>query len=214
MKSIARLAFQCLLAGVTAPLLCQEVPKTMTKISAARMEHDSASFAAQPKILWRAGTKYARIAESPDLQNHIQGLIIIREPDAWMLNLSGKSGKHIVDSGPSLVVRLPIFDRHTGIKSKLNELEFGMELDFFARNNATHSAGVVIEGNPTDRYDVAISDAKLILWTDAKSKKPLRVSLIDGKQSQAYQYLFYDDNLPFDPSLFQPPDGISIEEPK
>lgn len=214
MRRIARLAFQCLLAGMFVPLLCQEAPKTMTKISAQRMEHDSSSFATQPRTLWRAGTKYARIAESRDLQNHIQGLIIISEPDAWMVDLVDKSGKHIIDSGPSFVVHLPVFDRHTGIKSKVNELEFGMEMSFFAQNNATHSSGAVIDGNPTDRYEVAISDARLILWTDAISRKPLRVSLIEGKQSQTYQYLSYDDNLPFDSSLFQPPDGISIEESK
>jgi outer membrane lipoprotein-sorting protein len=100
------------------------------------------------------------------------------------------------------------------MKSKLNDLEFGLELDFFARNNATHSAGAVIDGNATDRYEVVISDARLVLWTDAKSKKPLRVSLVDGNQSRTYQYLSYDDNLPFDPSLFQPPSGINFEEPK
>jgi hypothetical protein len=216
MSRIANLAFQCLLVGLTAPLFCQEAPTTMTKITARiiKQEPVPGSFAAQPKTYWRAGTKYARIAESPDLQNHIQGLIIIREPDAWMVNLSDKSGRHVIDSGPSLVVRLPIFDKQTGMKSKLNDLEFGMELDFFVRNNATHSVGVVIDGNATDRYEVVISDARLVLWTDAKSKKPVRVSLVDGNQSRTFQYVSYDDQLPFDQSLFQPPSGISIEEPK
>jgi hypothetical protein len=187
----------------------------MTKISVQiiRPEPAPGSFAAEPKTYWRAGTKYARIAESPDLQNSIHGLVIIREPDAWMVNLSDKSGKHIIDQGPSLVVHLPLFDKQTGLKNKLNELEFGMERDFFSRNNAARSVAA-IDGVTTDRYEVVITDARLVLWTDAKSKKPLRVSLIDGKQSRTYQYLSYDDNLPFDPSLFQPPNEISIEEPK
>jgi hypothetical protein len=216
MNRIAKVALQCLLVGVAAPLLCQEVPTTMTKITARLInpESGSGSFAAQPKTYWRAGTKYARVAESPDLQNHIRGLVVIKEPDAWMVNLSDKSGRHTIDPGPSLVVRLPIFDKQTGIKSKLNDLEFGAELNFFAKNNATHSAGEVIDGSATDRYELAISDVRLILWTDAKSKKPVRVRLVEGNQSRTYQYLCYDENLPFDPSLFQPPSGINIEEPK
>ena len=170
MSRIARLAFQCFLVGVAAPLVCQEAPTTMTKISVRIIKPgpEPGTFAARPKTYWRAGKKYARIAESPDLQNQIHGLIIINEPDAWMINLSDKSGKHIIDPGPSLVVRLPLFDKQTGVRSKLNDLEFGMELDFFARNDAAHSAGAVIDGKATDRYEVAISDARLILWTDAK----------------------------------------------
>jgi hypothetical protein len=113
-------------------VLSQQPPATMTKVSVRLIapETPSGSFAAQPKTFWRAGTKYARIVESPDAETHIQGLVIISEPDAWMLNLSDKSGRHVVDSGPSFVVHLPIFNKHTGEESGVNELEFGTERDF------------------------------------------------------------------------------------
>jgi hypothetical protein len=61
----------------------QNVPKTMTQISIRLIEPGPApgSFEAQPKIYWRAGTTYARIAEAPDPKNHIHGLMIIAEPN-------------------------------------------------------------------------------------------------------------------------------------
>jgi hypothetical protein len=154
------------------------------------------------------------IVESPDAETHIQGLVIISEPDAWMLNLSDKSGRHVVDSGPSFVVHLPIFNKHTGEESGVNELEFGTERDFFAKHNATRSVATAIDGTPADRFEATIGKARVTLWTDAKSKKPLHVSLSDGNESQAYEYLSYDDELPFDPLLFQPPSGIHIQEVK
>ena len=67
-----------------------------------------------------------------------------------MINLSEKSGKHILDSGPSLVVHLPLFGKHTGAKTALNDLEFGMELEFFVKHDSVHSRGPMIDGNATD----------------------------------------------------------------
>src|SRR5258708_1019428 len=113
----------CLFLIVSAP--CQETPKTMMKLSIRLIEPvpETGSFAAQPRTLWRAGTKYARIAEAPDLEKRVHELIILNEPDAWMINLADKSGKHVVDSGSSLDVHLPIFPVPSGVKMKINELE-------------------------------------------------------------------------------------------
>lgn len=213
MVTLAAWLVLCLMAY---PVLSQQPPATMTKISVRLIAPatTSGSFAAQPKTFWRAGTKYARIVESPDPETHIQGLVIISEPDAWMVNLSDKSGRHVVDSGPSLVVHLPIFNRHTGEESGVNELEFGTERDFFAKHSATRLVATAIDGTPADRFEATIGKARVTLWTDAKSKKPLRVSLSDGNESEVYQYLSYDDEIPFDPLLFQPPSGIHIQEVK
>src|SRR6266404_674209 len=117
---MATMLFVILLTGAS----CQETPKTMTKISMRLIEpaQEYGSFAAQPKIIWRVGVKYARIAEAPDFENHVHSLTIINEPDVWMINLTDKSGKHIVDSGPTMEVHLPIFQMPSGTKTKLHEL--------------------------------------------------------------------------------------------
>jgi outer membrane lipoprotein-sorting protein len=193
----------------------QEGPKTMMKISTRMVEPkpEPGSFAAQARTLWRAGTRYGRVAEAPDAQNRIQGLMIINEPDVWMINLFNKSGKHIVDPGPSLDVHLPIFP-DTNVSTKLKDLEFGMELGFFSKKGAQRSEGEAINGTATERYEVTIENSKIVLWADMKSKKPLRVSLVEGGQTEIIEYLSYDDELAFDPSLFQPPAGIAMQNSK
>lgn len=192
----------------------QEPPKTMTVIVAklSEPEQDPASFAAQSKKIWRAGTKYARMEEAPDLTNHIHGLLIVKEPDAWLINLFEKSGRHVVDPGPTFNARLPIFDPSSGANAVVSELEFGRELEFFKKNNATSSAADV--GKAATRYDLTVGDNKLTFWIDAKSKKPIRLSLtaITAKKQQTFEYLTYDEDVQFDPSLFLPPPDIAISD--
>lgn len=92
---------------------------------------------------------------------------------------------------------------------KLNELEFGRELEFFTANHATRSAKEVLDGQPTDRCEVTVSGQRLVLWIDSKTEKPVRISLVKGMETQTIEYLSYDE-LPFDPLLFQPPVGIAL----
>src|SRR6202022_269103 len=146
-KLISSLMFVLLIAPA------QEVPKTMTKITTKVVEpKPTSSFLAQGKTMWRAGTKYARIEEAPDTANGIHGLLIVNEPDAWMINLFEKSGRHMVDPGPTFNPRLPVFDATTGASPKVMELEFGREFEFFTKNNAKQSTEV--NDKPTELYEV------------------------------------------------------------
>jgi hypothetical protein len=193
--------------------LAQETPKTMMAVTVKRVEPaESASFLSQPKKFWRAGTKYARIEEAPDAVNRVHGLVIVNEPDAWMINLFDKSGRHMVDPGPTFNARLPIFDAISGASAGVTALEFGRELEFFAKDNAKRSGIESIRGKPTDRYELTVDTSKLILWISTESKKPLRISLIHGDHTQTFEYVSYQDNLEFDPSLFWPPTGIAVVE--
>ncbi|PYT70393.1 MAG: hypothetical protein DMG39_15875 [Acidobacteria bacterium] len=184
MNKFCKLSVSLLVAGSFLISLAQsqEAPRTMTKVTTKIVEPkpEPGSFSAQAKTVWRAGKKYARTAEAPDSQNHIHGLAIINEPDAWMINLFDKSARHLVDPGPSFNVHLPVFETQTGIKTKLVALEFGEEVEFFAKNDARESAGEMADGKPTVRHEVNFSGGSVVLWTDAKSKKPVRISLIQG----------------------------------
>src|SRR6266478_5537232 len=166
----------------------QESPTTMMRISTRLVEPRPAlnSFAAQARVIWRAGTKYGRVAEPLDIQNHVHGLMIINEPDAWLINLYNKSGKHMVDPGPSLNVHIPIFAGGS-VSTKLTDLEFGRELEFFSKKGAPPSEGEAINGKATERYDVTIENSKLVLWMGVKSKKPIRVSLVDGGETRTFE---------------------------
>jgi outer membrane lipoprotein-sorting protein len=141
-------------------------------------------------------------------------LVIVNEPDVWMVNLFDKSGRHMVDRGPTFNAHLPIFEDSSGAKTGVGELEFGKETEFFTKYNASRSPGAIISGRSSERYEVKIGGSTLVLWLDAQSKKPLRVSLIQGRGTQTMEYLSYEDNLKFDPSIFQPPAGITFQESK
>ena len=190
---------------------CEELPKSMRKISTRVIEPkmDPGSFAAQPKVAWRAGNRYARIAEAPDPGARIYVLSIINEPDVWLINLYDKSGKHILDTGPTTNAHIPIFPPAWGV-AEFKELEFGREVLFFTKSHAARSEGEVIKGAATERNKVTVGSASAILWTGLKSKAPVRISLTNGEQTMTIDYLVYED-LPFDASLFQPPPGIRIQ---
>ena len=210
-RSIWFIAATLLLAldvGWVVSAWCDETPATMRKVSVRVVEPEPApgSFEEQPKVTWRAGNRYARVAEVPDPKGRIHGLIIINEPDVWSINLYNQSVKHLVDPGPSFNVHLPVFRPGDSIAG-LKELELGRELSFFRKNHAARSQGGVIRSAATERYKMSAGAATVILWINVESKAPVRISLIHGGQIITLEYLAYED-LPFDASLFQPPPGI------
>lgn len=105
----------------------------------------------KPKRIYRAGTRYCRTEENPDIQNGIHGLMIINEPDVWMVNRLDKSARHIIDTGPTYNCRMPMFiNGAEDMKKTLAELEFGRELDFFRPKSPTPNPGPVLLGKAYD----------------------------------------------------------------
>ena len=105
----------CVLAGA---IFAEEPPKRMTKMEVVLHSPDAptGSFAAKPRVFYRAGNRYCRVEETPDPDQGIHGLMIINEPDWWMVNLFSKTARHGVDPGPTF--QLPTGDfrkRHTAI---------------------------------------------------------------------------------------------------
>ena len=139
--------------------------------------------------------------------------MVIDEPQVWMINLYNKSGRHIIDPGPSLDVKVPIFQFPNERKSKLQDLEFGREVEFMKANHGIKSFGTALLGKKTNQYEVLLNGGNLTLWVDAKTEKPIRISYSKGAETQTFEYLEYED-LPFDPSLFKPPTGIALVDAK
>jgi hypothetical protein len=69
----------------------------MVKLESPEIPKDS--FAAQVKRMYRAGSRYCRTEEGPDLEHGIHGLVVINEPDSWLINRFDKTAKHMVDPG-------------------------------------------------------------------------------------------------------------------
>src|ERR1700674_3791443 len=141
-------------------------PGTMTKIVVHFESPDvpETSFAAQPKTMYRAGTRYCRTEEVPDAKLGIHGLVIVSEPDAWLINLLTKTALHQVDPGPTFNCRLPLFADDlrsaTDPRNQLAELEFGRELGYFRSSGATINDGPVLRGKTTKAYTVGVGDSQ------------------------------------------------------
>ena len=188
----------------------------MTHLAVQMMGTDfpADSFAAQPKIYWRASNQYCRVDEEPDPKNGIHGRMIMNEPDVWLVNLMNNTAKHIVDHGPTFNCRLPIFAFNLELtKSKIGELEFGRELEFFKANGAQAVDGPKLD-NKTNYYRLTIGDLILLLTELSDIHAPLSIALIRGDNVAEARYLLWDDQVPFKADLFAKPSGVKIEEIK
>jgi hypothetical protein len=210
-----------LLVGIVGgTLFGEDSPKKMTKIEVILQSPDAppGSFATKPKIFYRAGTRYCRVEEVPDPDQGIHGLMIISEPDWWMVNLFSKTARHGVDPGPTFNCRLAIFAN--GAPQSLNDeskqimqLEFGRELEFFKGKGATPKKGPVLQTKETTAYVVTIGSTDLALFTYGTPERPLAVSQKHNDKTDIYWYSGYGE-LDFDPRLFAKPESVKIEESK
>lgn len=210
---------------IAAYVLCtvafgRQSPQTMMKL-VVRLESPDVpgeSFTAKPKTMYRAGTRYCRTEELPDPEQGIHGLMILNEPDAWMVNLLTKTAKHFVDTGPTFNCHLPIFRGEqiksaADMKNPLLELEFGQELEYFKGKGAARKEGPILRDKPTTVYAVDIGDSQLFLFTTGTPERPWAVARRHGNANEIFWYGTYEQ-LPFDQKLFAKPEGVKIEEVK
>jgi hypothetical protein len=81
-STLRRLLIAPILLASAFPSFWPRRAQTITKISVRGVEpaREPGCFEAQPKTYWRAGKKYARIAEAEDPKN-AYGLAVIAEPE-------------------------------------------------------------------------------------------------------------------------------------
>ncbi len=186
----------------------------MTKIKFQQVEPQlpKNSFESQPKIIYRAGTAYSRTEEAVDQTTHTHRLAVINEPNAWLIDLTSKTGEHIVDSSPPFRVHMPVFTLDPQRYNEIDKLEYANEVKFFLEKGATRTKANLM-GTPTHKYDLTVDKIfHVTLWTSLATKKPLQIRCADGQNSQTIRYLTYDTNLKFSPDLFAPPKGVTFTE--
>lgn len=197
--------------------------ETMTKIVYRDISTNLllSSFAAQPRTLYRMGEKYNRSEEAPDPVLGIHGLIIINEPDAWMINLMDKTGTHMVDSGPTYVVHDCIVSPPNKSQaefqafktSSISGFEFGKEMEFLKKHKARKSGAVSIGSVSCDRYELTIDGYSIELFAKTGTEIPYQLKVSKDQSQISYlQYDIYQADLQPDVSLFKPPAGIEISE--
>jgi len=169
------------------------------------------SFAAKPKIFWRASSQYCRIDEEPDPPNGIHGRMVVNEPDAWLINLADQTAKHVLDTGPTFNCKLPLFAYDPEItRSKIGELEIGHELEFFQTNGAKLIDGPKLEFE-AKYYELKIADSVLRLVERVDIHAPILIGLVRGNKVYEAHYLLWDE-APFKADLFAKPTGVKIHE--
>jgi len=198
-------------------MFCADIPPSkMIHLSVQMSGSDVPpdSFEAKPKIIWRASNQYCRVDEEPDVERGIHGRVIINEPDVWMINLEDNTARHVIDPGPTFNCKLPVFvfDPEM-LKTKIGELEFGHELEFFRSNGAKRIDGPKLSFD-TNYHELKIEDTVLILVEIVNTHVPVRIGYARGDKKYMIKYLLWDDQVPFKAAVFAKPDGVKIEEAK
>jgi len=173
------------------------------------------SFAAKPKTLYRQGPTKGRVEEEPDPALKLHGLIISNEKDIWMINLWDKTGKHIIDPGPTYNFHASIVPPTEHNKPpKVDGFQIGYELSFM-KGKGILSKEANFMGEKALLYECTEDGLLLKVYVSPTSFQPVGVSVEDGKK--ALTTLRYDEYLasaPPDDTLFVPPQGIRLFEQK
>lgn len=203
-----------LVSRVFAP----DPPKVMTKIivQADGRSIPQGDSLRQPRVIYRAGTRYCRVEEALDGGSGPRELLIIREPDVWVVNLSDRKGQHSLDAGPALECHLPIFSGPPpGSTDKTDYvrmgLEFGAELAFFRKMGAAAQSGPVLQDKATTSYILNFDGTRLALFTYGPDQHPLLLARTCAHSEELYWYSGYGQ-LPFEEELFEVPQGVEIVE--
>jgi hypothetical protein len=121
------------------------------------------SFGAKPKTLYIASDGYSRTEEEPDPEQGVHGLIVVSEPDVWMINLFDHTGRHIVDPGPTYIVHHNILEQEA--PKEFATLEFGKEVAFFRNHKATSLPSREIDHVRCDASEFKREPYRIILYT-------------------------------------------------
>jgi hypothetical protein len=176
------------------------------RLTGKRIEANS--FDAQMKKLWRIGTGYLRFEDAPNPVTKIHGLIIVAEPDIWIVDRNSNQAQHTVDPGPNYKIHFPLFASESS--EKLRQLEFGRELQFFRENGATELPAQEVDGIKCKllRLEVEGDEVTLFLKTD---ETPLQVAVKSPDHEYALRFLRYEPDRKPDKALFQLPPGAQLK---
>jgi len=166
------------------------------------------SFDAQIKKVWRIGKDYLRFEDAPNPQTKIHGLIIVAEPDIWIVDRNSNQAQHTVDPGPELKIHFPLFASETS--PKLRELEFGKELEYFRVNNAKELPAQDVDGFKCKVFRLEMDDREVLLFLKTDDT-PLQIAVKSPEYEYAMRFLRYEPNRKADKLLFQLPPGVQIK---
>ena len=164
----------------------------------------------QPRKIWLLGKTFLRFEDVANPETKTLALVIVNEPNIWIIDRNKSEGQHALDPGPQYVVRFPIFPREQS--DKLKQLEFGSELSFFRENGAEELASQTVDGIKCKVYRLDLDDRKVTLFMK-HDNLPLQIEVQSTDVKYAIRFLKYDPNQKPDMNLFKVPPGIKIIDP-
>ena len=198
------------LSAYAADKVCapQSMIKAVTSIEAPDLPPNH--FYRVPKTLYRLGERQGRVEEALNPETGVHLLIVVNEPDLWMVNLAERRGRYIRDPGPTFYFRARLFADAAVNSMFIRSLEIGCELSWL------REAGIRPQGiaHPTlgsvNRIEFKEGKERLILYE--RANKPVRIELFGGNGLiMAMNYLSYEADLKAKPELFTKPEGIVFE---
>jgi len=166
------------------------------------------SFDAQTKKVWRIGNNYLRFEDAPNPQTKVHGLIVVAEPDIWIVDRNMNQAQHTVDPGPNYKIHFPLFASETS--EKLRELEFGRELEYFRQNDAKELPVQDVDGFRCKLLRLQIDDREVTLFLKTDDT-PLQIVVKSPEFEYAMRFLRYEPDRRPDKSLFQLPPGMQLK---
>ena len=168
------------------------------------------SFRAKPLTLYRQGERFLRSEEAADPERNLHMMVVVAEPDIWFVNRADRTGRHVVDPGPSYIAHAPIVAGQ-GVPAAFTELEFGCEAAF-ARARGREAGARAVGGREARIHVLQEGDRRLEILLGADNK-PVEVVYYEGARTVLMiRYDAYETGLPDNPALFRKPEGITLQE--
>jgi len=186
----------------------QSMLKAVTSIDAPNLPANH--FYRVPKTLYRLGERQGRVEEALNPETRVHLVIVVNEPDLWMVNLAERRGRYIRDPGPTFYFRARLFADAAVNSMFIRSLEIGCELSWL------REAGIKPQrvAHPTlgSLNKIEFKEGKERLVVFEKANKPVRIELFGGNGLiMAMNYLSYEADLKAKPELFTKPEGIVFE---
>lgn len=161
----------------------------------------------QTRKLWLVGDKYMRFEDVPNPETNIHGLIIVAEPEIWVIDRKSNKGQRSVDPGPSYAVHFPMLATETS--ARLRQLEFGNEMAFFQQNGAKERASQVVDGVTCRVFALEMDERELLLFL-RKDGKPFQITVKAGSGEYSVRIIKYEPGSEPDLDLFKPPLSVKF----
>lgn len=176
---------------------------------------------AQPRRMWRLGATYLRSLEQPVISPALQdpkapmarqSLMIVAEPDIWIIDTASRQARHSLDKGPVFEVRAPILPLGD-TPLEFRTLEYGCEAEFVAVRAPIAQKTVRWGGVDAAIHTYVVGTASLAILMDDRAGEPLMITYLrDQRPVLVIRYDEYRQGLPEQPELFRPPADVQITE--